>query len=216
MFPLGQVLFPSQVLPLRVFEPRYRALFNVLVEASADDRHAGEFGVVLIERGSEVGGGDTRSAVGTAAKVVRAERTPDGQWGILAVGHRRIRVVRWLDDDPWPRAEVADWPDPPDRTTDQIERQQLLEVESLARRAANMAHLLGEVPGGPRFTLDEDPHLAVFQLVAVSPLGAFDRQRLLATEGVAARMETLRTALEEQMILLEARLGGDPLDGEQD
>jgi len=59
MFPLGMVHFPGIVLPLRVFEPRYRQL---TADCLAGD---GEFGVVLIERGWEVGGGDTRFNVGT-------------------------------------------------------------------------------------------------------------------------------------------------------
>ena len=59
MFPLGTVLLPSVLLPLHIFEERYRTLIRDVLDA---DR---EFGVVLIERGSEVGGGDTRSSVGT-------------------------------------------------------------------------------------------------------------------------------------------------------
>ena len=55
IFPLGSVLFPGMPLPLRVFEPRYVAMIaSVLGNAER------EFGVVLIERGSEVGGGDVR------------------------------------------------------------------------------------------------------------------------------------------------------------
>ena len=49
MFPLGSVLFPELGLPLRVFEPRYR---QMVVDCLDTDR---SFGVVLIERGSEVG-----------------------------------------------------------------------------------------------------------------------------------------------------------------
>ena len=72
MFPLGTVLFPHGVLPIHVFEPRYRAM--------VDDCLAGDarFGVVLIERGSEVGGGDTRFHVGTVAQIVQAGKMPDG------------------------------------------------------------------------------------------------------------------------------------------
>ena len=63
MFPLGTVLVPHQLLPFQVFEPRYR----VLVEhCLTTDRR---FGVVLIERGSEVGGGDVRFDVGTVAEI---------------------------------------------------------------------------------------------------------------------------------------------------
>src|SRR5688500_7660667 len=106
MFPLGSVLFPSVYLPLHVFEPRYRALVR---DCLAGDR---EFGVVLIERGSEVGGEDVRTDAGTVARIVEAAELPDGRWALGAVGVRRLRVAAWLPDDPYPIAEVDDWPDP--------------------------------------------------------------------------------------------------------
>ena len=68
MFPLGTVLFPHAVLPLHVFEERYRALTETCL------RGDGRFGVVLIERGSEVGGGDVRFGVGTVAQHRRGRR----------------------------------------------------------------------------------------------------------------------------------------------
>ena len=70
MFPLGGVLLPGAVLPLHVFEPRYRQL---VVDCLADDDGDPEFGVTLIERGSEVGGGDQRTDVGVVARMVRVE-----------------------------------------------------------------------------------------------------------------------------------------------
>ena len=69
MFPLGTVLFPYAVLPLHVFEPRYRVMTRRCLDG---DR---EFGVVLIERGSEVGGGDVRFGVGTIARIVQVAET---------------------------------------------------------------------------------------------------------------------------------------------
>jgi hypothetical protein len=74
MFPLSTVLFPHAQIPLHVFEPRYRALTK---DALAGDSR---FGIVLIERGSEVGGGDQRMAVGTSASGPRVEVT-DGLCG---------------------------------------------------------------------------------------------------------------------------------------
>src|SRR2546430_9614094 len=71
MFPLGNVLFPHAQLPLHVFEPRYRALAETCLAGD------GEFGVVLIDRGSEVGGGDTRFSIGTFARIVASGRVPD-------------------------------------------------------------------------------------------------------------------------------------------
>src|SRR3954468_24377263 len=101
MFPLGTVLFPYALLPLQVFEPRYQLMMRHVL----DGDH--EFGVVLIERGSEVGGGDTRFDIATVARVVQSSDLLDGRIVLATVGMRRVRVARWLPDDPYPRAEVV-------------------------------------------------------------------------------------------------------------
>ncbi len=196
MFPLGSVLFPSMILPLHVFEPRYRALVDDCV---ADN---GEFGVVLIERGSEVGGGDVRTDVGTVAQVLEIERFDDGRCALAAVGTRRFRVDRWLDDDPYPRAEVTDWDDPAPESLD------LDEVDALFRRALALAAELGEAPAPMDVELAEDAGLATFQMAALAPLGPADRQVLLATEGAEARVRLLAEQLADMTELLRARLGG--------
>src|SRR2546422_11123745 len=97
MFPLGSVLFPHVELPLHVFEPRYRALVEACLAGD------GEFGVVLIERGSEVGGGGTRFSIGTVARIVAAGRLPHGRYLLPPEGTRRPRLREWLPDDPFPR-----------------------------------------------------------------------------------------------------------------
>ena len=66
MFPLGTVLLPGSHLALHVFEPRYRELVRVCLEGTP------EFGVALIERGAEVGGGGARFGVGCVARIVEA------------------------------------------------------------------------------------------------------------------------------------------------
>jgi len=114
MFPLGSVLLPGMVLPLQVFEPRYRVLVDTVLLADEP-----EFGSVMIERGNEVGGGDVRATVGCIARIVDFTRHEDGVVTMVAVGTRRITVEDWLDDDPFPRALVADWPDGAGRAADQ-------------------------------------------------------------------------------------------------
>ena len=108
MFPLGTVLFPHAVIPLHVFEPRYRALMQHCLEA---DRR---FGVVLIERGSEVGGGDQRARVGTQGVITRAAELPDGRWVLEVTGEVPVTIDEWLPEDPYPvalvRAQPADRP----------------------------------------------------------------------------------------------------------
>jgi Lon protease-like protein len=196
MFPLGTVLFPTLVLPLHVFEPRYRALVD---DCQAGD---GEFGVVLIERGSEVGGGDVRTDVGTVARILQVERFPDGRSALAGVGTRRIRVRRWLEDDPYPRAEVEDWPDASAPTAS------LAELEGLFRRSLALATELGEAAAPIDVALDEDPVVATFQVAALAPLGSADRQAVLATETADDRVERLTELLADGMELLRARLGG--------
>ncbi len=197
MFPLGSVLVPGMILPLHVFEPRYRQLVN---DCLAGD---GEFGVVLIARGSEVGGGDVRTDAGTMARIVQADETPDGRFAVVAVGVRRIRVERWLDDDPYPRADVADWPDP-----DGAGPPDIGEVTGLLRRVAARRAELGEPAPPLDLELSDDAIVAAYQAAAVAPLGPADRQDLLCAPSVADRVEMLRDLLLDHLVVLEARLSG--------
>lgn len=198
MFPLGSVLFPSLVLPLHVFEERYRSLAR---DCLAGDR---EFGVVLIERGSEVGGGDVRTDVGTVARIVEAEEYPDGRFGLVAVGVRRMVVDEWLPDDPYPRAEVHDWPDG-DADDASVALEAML---GPFRRSLALKGELGESSVPATIELDDDPAVASFQAAAVGPLGPLDQRRVLATDGARARLELLRTLFAEEAEVLEARLSG--------
>lgn len=203
MFPLGTVLLPSVVLPLHVFEPRYRAL----VEACLADDAEPEFGVVLIERGSEVGGGDTRTMVGTVARILEAAQLPDGRWALGTVGTRRVRIGTWLDDAPYPRAEVEDWddPDPEPGFPAELEACVALLRQVLARAAE-----LGDDVMPATIELSPDPVLAGYQAVAVSPLGPADRQVLLAAPTPGQRVRTLHELLRDELDLLERRLLLEP------
>ena len=197
MFPLGSVLFPSMLLPLHIFEERYRALIK--------DVLAGDelFGVVLIERGPEVGGGDVRSAVGTVARVLQAEELEDGRWVVLAAGIRRLRVLRWLPDDPYPLAEIEEMTELPagDRGSGLRE-----EAAASVGRMSALAAELGEpaIPIGTEF--DDDPGAASFQMTAVSMLGPLDAQRLLEIDDSTERLQALLDELAERTDTLERRL----------
>ena len=182
MFPLSTVLFPQAGLPLHVFEDRYRELMAHCMNGD------GEFGVVLIARGSEVGGGDQRVGVGTVARIANVAELGDGRLLVVATGVRRVRVDRWLPDDPYPVALVADIPDDvsaDDGTT-------LAGAEFAVRRLRSLLSELGDVPALPhnlRITGDEED--VGWQLCDMAPLNALDLQRLLATEGLMARMQLL-------------------------
>ncbi len=198
MFPLGTVLFPTLVLPLHVFEPRYRAL----VERCLDQPEP-EFGVVLIERGSEVGGDDVRSSVGTVARILESQRFDDGRWALATVGVRRLRVLAWLEDDPYPRAEVEDWSE--DEPVVPLDSPYAA-VGRLLRRSLALAAELGDAAARATVELSDDPVVGSYQAAALAPLGTFDQQRLLAEPGAVERLARLADLLEEEVGVLEQRL----------
>ena len=199
MFPLGSTLLPGDVLPLHVFEPRYRELVQACVE-SADH----EFGVVLIERGHEVGGGDIRREVGTAARMVQVAETEDGRYAVIAVGTHRVRVVGWLPDDPYPLADVEEWPDsePDDPSVVVL----LAELTPRVRRMVALALELGDPVGDPQTDIGDDPLVASYRLSSLAPLGDTDRYDLLCAPGPAARLAMLRDRLGDVEALLQFRL----------
>lgn len=198
MFPLGSVLFPHGVLPLRVFEPRYQALLD---HCLAGD---GAFGVVLIERGSEVGGGDTRFDHGTVARLVQVVDLEEGHRLALTVGIRRFKVREWLSDDPYPRAIVEELDDalPPDGLVDLVRS-----TEARLRRTLALRSEAGIDVGDVRYELSEEPAAAAYQLCVLAPLAALDRQVLLETDSAVERIERLDRLLGEQIEVLQRQLG---------
>jgi Lon protease-like protein len=197
MFPLGTVLFPSVFLPLHVFEPRYREMTRHCLDTQR------EFGVVLIERGSEVGGDDVRTQVGTVARIVEAAELEDGRWVLGTIGVRRIRVTRWLPDDPFPRAEVEDWDD---LVAGHDAGARYKAVRAALRRVLAMKAELGDPAVDATVELADDPALGSFQAAAVAPLGPVDQQALLIDEGPDARLQHLLALLEDEEGYLKTRL----------
>jgi Lon protease-like protein len=206
MFPLGSVLLPGAVLPLHVFEPRYRQL---VIDCLADDTGDPEFGVALIERGFEVGGGDERTDVGVVARMVRVEALEGGRYAIVTVGTRRIRVNAWLPDDPYPLADVDDWPDEDADAPGLPERVAALTAQLGA--VLDLATQLGEVRPGDidLSSIDDDPLVASYHLAALSPIGPADRYRLLCAPSPASRLDLLADALDDIAAMLRFRLTPD-------
>jgi hypothetical protein len=199
MFPLGSVLLPGGVLSLHVFEPRYRALVQACIES---DDH--EFGTVLIEQGHEVGGGDRRRAVGTVARMVQVAELPDGRFAVVAVGTHRVRVRTWLPDDPYPIADVDEWPD--DDPDAAVLGAMIDELTPRIRRAAALALELGDQMGDPQQDLSDDPLIASYHLVSLAPLSTVDRYDLLSTAGPVARLRLLSERLDDVETVLQMRL----------
>ncbi len=198
MFPLGTVLVPRARLPLHVFEPRYTAMLRVCMDS---DR---EFGTVLIERGSEVGGGDTRFNVGTIARIAEASELSDGRWVVEVVGTERVRVVQWLPDDPYPRAEVEvvgelePGPSSADLRTQVEERLRHL-FALLAERAGHGSAL--------DIALDGDARVAAYQVMALPLVGDLDTYQLLELSTSEDRLARLIEILDGAVEIARRRSG---------
>jgi Lon protease-like protein len=204
MFPLGIVLFPTQLLPLHVFEPRYRAMTRDLLAGD------GRFGVVLIERGNEVGGGDTRSDFGCVAQLVQAQQAPDGRFALMAIGVERLRVTRWLPDEPYPRALVQVVEDAESALSPDDLESRYRSSTGMLRRVLALAAEVGEPAPASTIEFSDDPRTGSLQLCAAVPLGPFDRQRLLAASGADERLDLLDAYLAEARSDYEARIAMGP------
>jgi uncharacterized protein len=187
LFPLNTVLFPGIVMPLHIFEDRYRSLVRDLIALPPDA--AREFGVVAIKVGYEVGarGVHTIQRTGCAALVTEVTANPDGTFEIMVVGRRRFHVesldpsqeylradVQWLPD-----ASGGDTPDDADKAAERA--RELFEVyrDTVAELRGDDI-LEGETPTNP---IDLS-----YTLAAALVLNLAERQALLEAPDVVSRL----------------------------
>jgi Lon protease-like protein len=188
MFPLGSVLFPAMPLPLRVFEERYLQMLAAVLQDEPP-----EFGVVLIERGQEVGGGDRRFDVGTVAQIAELD-VADDMVTLVGLGGRRFEVAEWGEDDPYPRAELRFLDE---LTWDEEHRPLLQDAERTVRSGLAIASEYVELAWSASVELAESPVDAAWQLAAIAPLGPMDQIDLLrasSVEQLLGRVIELTTA----------------------
>ncbi len=195
MFPLGTVLFPGAAIPLHIFEERYRRLVIDHLEEDAT------FGIVLIERGKEVGGGDVRCDVATRCRIAESHRFEDGRWAILAQGLGRIEIHRWLDETRYPTAIVST------PAVDESADVDMYHTLALAlRHCLAMAAELGDEAAPASLDLPDDPVKGLDAIAAAAPLTAYDAQKLLATTSWSTCSTDLRAMLNELSDTFERRL----------
>lgn len=186
IFPLHTVLFPGQVLPLHIFEPRYRQMVAECL------RQGAPFGVVLIKKGRDVGPEATPADVGTTARIAQVETLADGRLNILAVGESRFVVQAVHAGKAYleATATLAQWPD-----------EHSADLRSLATHVIRLLrdYLLDLSAGQGSPTLDalrDNPLLVATAAAAVPSIPLVERQRLL-------EMPTLKDVLRREVALLE-------------
>jgi hypothetical protein len=206
LFPLGTVLFPGLVLPLHIFEPRYRTLVRDLLDLPAD--HSREFGVVAIKGGWEVppnspggltaGGSLTLYEVGCTAEIRQVTEHPDGRFDLVTVGRRRFRTKEIVEDPaPYLVGEVDLLGEP---TGDEAlgERLATAVLELFQRYITMMRQEAPDV--GEQ--LPDRPGVLSYLVAASAALSLEDRQRLLAADDTVRRLRAERSLLRREVTLL--------------
>jgi Lon protease-like protein len=199
LFPLPLVLFPQVVVPLHIFEERYRLMINRCIEES------GTFGIVLIPPGTSTESESTIRRVGVTARVIQFDRIEDGRINIMAAGEMRFRILEFTASQPYWAAKVEFFED--DRESDEDLQESYKEVVRLYREVHRLAAELRsmemnieeiKIPVSPAtmshmvsFVLDIDPEA---------------KQALLEMTSVDGRLKTLSVHLEEAMQRLNAEI----------
>ncbi len=181
MFPLSMVVFPHQVVPLCVFEDRYLQLVE-------DVKSSAVFGSCLIERGSEVGGGDQRSSVGTLLEIFAVQPLGNGQTFLLVKGQSCFTVEQWLEDDPYPRAIARE------RCCDDVMIDpDLLNLAQSSVRAVRIlqSELEPEALLDAHCTMAADPWERTWQLCSMAPMAILDQFKILSLSDPNDRLRLL-------------------------
>jgi len=197
LFPLGSVLFPGALMPLHIFEPRYRLLIRRCIDRQRP------FGIVLIRRGSEVGPSAEPYAVGTEAKIVAESLLPDGRSYIVTRGERRFAVENLMPEaEPYLVAQV--------RYLDETDGEGALDRATIALEALG-AYLLAVVAvtddsRGERALADDlrgaQPRDLAYRIAGSLAVDAPQQQALLELETTSARLAEETRILNRETELL--------------
>ena len=203
LFPLpGVVLFPGALLPLHIFEPRYRAM---VADALAGGK---TIGMAMIQPGEELGGPTPEIyAVGGAGLIVESETLPDGRYNIVLEGKFRYRVLQESAPAPYRVAEVEELASVP-----------FTEVETAARAANDLRSLFREIAGAldlpPLPGGELDPERLASEVALRLRYEPSELQALLETDSVPRRFEVLSSRMREWRgrieFLAPFRSEGDP------
>lgn len=180
LFPLGTVLFPQQLLPLRIFEERYKLMIG---ECLRDET---SFGVVLIKAGREVGGPVVPHEVGTTARIAQAQHLEQGRISLRAIGEQTFRLVRITQQRPYMRGEVEFLDS---RAGDEAELEGV--IDSVKQQFSVHLDFLSQMSERKRvdLNLDLDPESLSYLVAAVLAIENPEKQQLLEIERTDLRLQ---------------------------
>jgi Lon protease-like protein len=199
LFPLGSVLYPGLVLPLHIFEDRYRQLMADLL-AGPEPR---QFGVIAIRHGRETGidGVSALYDVGCTAELRQVERYDDGRFDLITVGQQRFRLRGLGEPDPYFTGDVELMPDDAGD-----EDEAALTVPVVQQAFRSYLEVLTE-RGGAQITVPElpdEPVLLSFLVAAAVVVDLPVKQQLLEEPDAHRRLAAERGLLARETQLLKS------------
>jgi Lon protease-like protein len=202
LFPLEMVLLPEELLPLHIFEERYKTMIGECLQAQATREGQKEFGVVLL-KGSEL------SAIGCSARITNLTRKyDDGRMDILTVGRRRFEVSLTNEERAYLRGTVHFFDDEGSEVPGEAEADSAIERFREVMRKLRQA---SEIP----IRLPRPYRYLSFRLGAELPLDLEFKQRLLSIRNEPERLKLVVRAIEvllrqiERVQRVKAKTGGN-------
>ncbi len=200
LFPLRTVLVPGLVLPLHIFEPRYRLMVSTLAGAPEDERG---FGIVAMRPGcTESDGLAGIYEMGTMARITKVDELPDGRYDLVTVGARRFSIESLDDGLPYTRAEVRLHDEPigePART------------EELASDAVRLLRIYRDVIAGWGVIrmahidhLPSDPVVLSYLVASAIVTDLPERQHLLGISDAEKRLDSVCAVLRREIRVMSA------------
>ena len=199
LFPLGSVLFPGLLLPLHIFEERYRQLVRELL--ARPEGAPKRFGVVAIREGREVGPDGIRALheVGCAAELRAVEPYDDGRFDIVTTGSHRFRLQAIDTSLPYLQADVQWLPEPPGEAPAVLAKAVAARFASYRRALAGLREVPEPEDPSP---IPEDPAVLSYLVSAAMVIDLADRQALLASRDTTRRLRLALDLLRREEALL--------------
>lgn len=197
LFPLNTVLFPGMLLPLHIFEERYKQMIGDCMARSQP------FGVVLLKSGQTEGllQGELHT-IGTTARVARAAQLSDGRMNIMTIGQQRFRIIELHPhQEPYLMATIEHFPLTTSNDTTSIANK----VAARLTRYLSKFKELGKV----RVNLHQfpnDPQTLAYLTGVILPVENPQKQKILSMESAEAMLEYEHRLLRHELTILDILL----------
>ena len=194
LFPLNTVLFPGMILPLHIFEERYK----LMIEHCLDEERP--FGVLLIREGKEVGGTAVPHTVGTTTLIASVTRADGGRMNIITIGLERFRLRTLHRERPYLVGNAEPWP-----LTDDATEQTLAQVGPVRALLRQYLSLLAQAQGH-NIEIDDvptDPRTLALLVAITLQLPMSQKQGLLAQPNVTRMLLAERAIMNREQLLLD-------------